>query len=79
MRRGASARPAAIDSPYDFNRDGKVNAVDLAAVRINVGRALRPVTIPPPTAPAPRRDDPRIVDELTDREIDNLWVAGMDR
>jgi hypothetical protein len=39
---------ASIDSPYDHDRDGRVNARDLAAARANLGRSLPP----PPATPA---------------------------
>jgi hypothetical protein len=38
-----SGQVVALTNPYDFNRDGKVNALDLATVRTNLFHALRPV------------------------------------
>jgi hypothetical protein len=34
---------AASDSPFDINRDGRINALDLALVRANLFQALRPI------------------------------------
>jgi len=49
--RAAQRRPAGSASRFDFNRDGRVNATDLALVRANVGRTLAaPVDPPPPPA-----------------------------
>ena len=42
-RAGAGAAPA-----YDFNLDGRVNALDVAAVRSSLGRSL---AAPTPAAP----------------------------
>ena len=39
-------------SPVDINRDGRVNSLDLAAVRSNYNQHLPPLTTPPPP-PAP--------------------------
>jgi hypothetical protein len=53
---------AAIESRYDFNRDRRVNALDLGIVRANLFRTAAPIT-PPAPAPASsaasgtRRDD----------------------
>jgi hypothetical protein len=50
-----AALPAAgvgIDSPFDHDRDGRVNARDLAAVRANFGRSLAP---PPVAVPSSMR------------------------
>jgi len=44
-RAGAAAGPA--NGTFDFNHDGRVNALDLAAVRLNLGRGL---ASPPPAA-----------------------------
>jgi len=40
---------AGADSRVDFNRDGRVNALDLATARASVGRAL-PAFAPPAAA-----------------------------
>ena len=45
VRRALNA-PAAIASPFDFNRDGRVNALDLAAVRVNLFQSLNAITAP---------------------------------
>ena len=39
-------------NPYDFNRDGKVNALDLAIDRANVFHALGPIREPAPAGAA---------------------------
>jgi hypothetical protein len=49
-----SSRPVSVNNPYDFNRDGRVNALDLLAVRTNLGRSLGPF-VPPATQAAPLR------------------------
>ena len=41
-----------LTNPYDFNRDGKVNALDLAIDRANVFHALRPIREPAPAGAA---------------------------
>ena len=46
-RAAVSSASPALTTPFDFNRDGRVNAFDQAAARANVGRSL-----PPPFAPA---------------------------
>ena len=52
VRRNLFPRKAApLSSPYDFNRDGRVNSLDLAAVRAARSRQL-PLTPPAPSAPA---------------------------
>ena len=43
---------ADIGNPFDFNRDGRVNALDLAAVRTNVNRLLPTPTLAP-AGPSP--------------------------
>ena len=45
---------AALDSRLDFNRDGRVNALDLAAARQNLSRSL-PAASPQPPRPPRRR------------------------
>jgi hypothetical protein len=40
-----------VESPWDFNRDGRVNAIDLATVRANAGRQLAAPGVPPPPEP----------------------------
>ena len=46
--KGHFTSDAPITSRYDFNRDGAVNALDLAAVRANYGRSLVAIVAPPP-------------------------------
>ena len=48
---------ATVASPYDINRDGRVNALDMAAVRSNLNRSLRLFTAPAPPAAAAKRAD----------------------
>ena len=53
---------AALDSRLDFNRDGRVNALDLAAARQNLSRSLpaaSPAAAPAavPSVPVLRSDD----------------------
>jgi hypothetical protein len=43
---------AGVDNPYDHNRDGRVNAFDLAAVRVNYLQGLFVLDMPAPVAPA---------------------------
>ena len=48
--------PAVPDSPYDFDRDGRIMALDLATVRTNFNRSLatpRPAATVSLAAPAP--------------------------
>ena len=40
VRRAAAVRGRVVSSAYDHNRDGVVNALDVAAVRLNLGRSL---------------------------------------
>jgi hypothetical protein len=52
-RRNASVSDAApIESPFDHNRDGLVNLLDLALVRANVFRTLSPPVAPAALVPA---------------------------
>ena len=52
VRRNLSPRsPAPPTSPYDFNRDGRVNAVDLAAARSGLKKSL-PLVLTTPLAVA---------------------------
>ena len=44
-RTALSRSPAALDSAFDFNRDGRVNAWDLAIVRSNQSRATATVQV----------------------------------
>ena len=39
---------APLSSAYDFNRDGRIDVLDLAAVRSNVLTSLQPPAFPPP-------------------------------
>jgi len=50
VRRHSSAVAAPVDSRYDINQDGKVNALDVVLVRMNLPRSLRPVTAAPAAA-----------------------------
>ena len=59
--RAAVGRPSALAGRFDFNRDGRVNAIDIGLVRAAAGRTLAgpfdraadPV-VPTPGAPAAR-------------------------
>ena len=51
-RNSTPTRSAALDSPYDHNLDGRVNALDVAAVRAGYGRALSAVQAPAPAVAA---------------------------
>jgi len=58
---------AGIDSRFDFNRDGKVNALDLGAVRANLLHSVAPIQPPLPAAgpaAAGRRDDGTAATEM---------------
>jgi hypothetical protein len=57
--RVARALNAAIDNPYDFNRDGAVNALDFVAVRRNVHHAIVLPRFPATTALSQATADPR--------------------
>jgi ELWxxDGT repeat protein len=46
----AMGKPTTVTGRYDFNRDGKVNAFDVAAVRSNLNRGLATSVAPPATA-----------------------------
>ena len=48
IRSALGSRAAPIDSPYDHNRDGRVNAVDRAITQRNRGHSLLLFTAPPP-------------------------------
>ena len=50
VRGHLSSSPVPLSNPYDFNRDGRVNALDIAAVKGNLTRALLPIR--PPAEPA---------------------------
>jgi hypothetical protein len=50
--RAQSGREADADSPFDHNRDGRVNAFDAAAVRANLFQTLRLITAPAASAAA---------------------------
>ena len=47
----------AVDDLFDFNRDGRVNTLDYAAARTNLGRSLPLLTAPVGGLPAPRPSD----------------------
>jgi subtilisin family serine protease len=51
-RTAQRAAPAAVDNPYDFNRDGVVNALDLAVVR-RQSSTLPLLTVPNGVPPSP--------------------------
>ena len=40
IRRAVAARGPSADKTFDFNRDGRVNALDLAVARANQGQSL---------------------------------------
>jgi ELWxxDGT repeat protein len=44
---------AEVASPFDINRDGRINALDLALVKSNLNHSLTPPTAPAPAASAP--------------------------
>ena len=46
LRRATSAASVPLTSPFDLNRDGKINALDLSALRTNLSRTLRPLIAP---------------------------------
>jgi hypothetical protein len=48
----APAAAAPLTNPFDHNRDGRVSADDLAAVRRNFGGSLPPLAVPIPVQPA---------------------------
>jgi hypothetical protein len=56
--RAAFRSVAPITTPFDFNRDGAINAADLTLARANHGRSIAPPTTPPaatwPSALPPR-------------------------
>jgi hypothetical protein len=64
-RNAISPRPVGVTSPFDYNRDSRVNAADLAMVRRAVFSTLA-VPAPPPAAVAalPRRRPPGVRDML---------------
>jgi len=54
LRAALPTDPAAIDNRFDFNRDRKVTALDLALVRRSLFHQLPLITAPtPPAAPGP--------------------------
>jgi hypothetical protein len=50
--RAHQSRQTSLIDSYDFNRDGRVNAVDQAIARANFSRSLEMLTPPPPPAVA---------------------------
>jgi hypothetical protein len=64
--RGAGSGDAPITSRYDFNRDGVVNALDVAAVRSNYGRWLDSFVAPPADAPLGLGE---LIDPVTDQVL----------
>ena len=54
VKRGLNTT-AGVESPFDFNRDGRVNALDLALARQNLNRRLTP---PPVAASFAARVEP---------------------
>jgi hypothetical protein len=54
-RQAVGTREASSDLPYDHNRDGRVNVIDVALVRRNLGSHLANLSAPvaPQTAFAP--------------------------
>jgi subtilisin-like proprotein convertase family protein len=51
VRRNLLVRSPGIDNAYDFNRDGRINALDMALVKANQGRALTLFSAPAAGAP----------------------------
>ena len=48
LKRGLTTAAVGPDNPYDLNRDGRVNALDLAAVKASLTRTLALPPVPPP-------------------------------
>jgi hypothetical protein len=52
-RNALGVTAATVASPYDFNRDGRVNSLDLLTARRNQGHALALLTAPAAAGPTP--------------------------
>jgi len=61
----------AIDNPYDMNRDRRVSALDVAAVRQNMGRRLTT----PYVTPQQPADTPPVREE--EKEEGEALLAGL--
>jgi uncharacterized delta-60 repeat protein len=68
VRRNFSApgQPVPLTNPYDFNRDGRVNVLDLAVVRATLFHTLKPIrgAVPAAAAAAPALWEDASVDLL---------------
>ena len=70
LRAARSSGAAAITDPFDFDRNGVVNALDLSLARANRSRRLASLTPPPapaplpPAAPRKRSEDDSIADAV---------------
>jgi hypothetical protein len=64
-----------LDGRYDFNRDGRVNALDLGAVKANLNRSLALTAVPvvtPAAADAGVGGDGLAVDRVWDESPSRL-------
>lgn len=52
VRRNVSGRSVDVENRYDFNRDGKVNNLDVLIARASETRTAQPLITAPPPAPA---------------------------
>lgn len=76
-RRALSNRPAEIGSDYDFNRDGRVNAIDYRVVRGSMGRSVRLIQTPYRGVWQPGSDMPVALAEVAGGIIGKkLYVVG---
>ena len=77
-RRALSNRPAGITNAYDFNRDGRVNAIDYRIVRGSLGRGIRLIQTPPYQGVwQPGADMPVALAEVAGGVIgDKLYLVG---
>jgi hypothetical protein len=48
-----------LNSPVDINRDGRINSLDLAAIKANLNRSLSTPTAPAPAAGVPPTSEKR--------------------
>jgi hypothetical protein len=51
LKRAVTSGAVPVDNRYDFNRDGRINALDLGAIRKNVFHSLPLFTAPTPPGP----------------------------
>ncbi|HVT82276.1 MAG TPA: C2 family cysteine protease, partial [Phycisphaerae bacterium] len=65
--------PAAIGNPCDFNRDGKIDALDQLLSRANAGSTLAPLTIPLPIPPVSYDWHTQILNGIL-----NVWAPNPD-